>query len=453
MADKKYLGINTNFSSLKIPNFAEFNIRTPVSILDYDVVIINTLWIFYPYSSVEKYKNLRLLNENDSVQVLSDLQRIKSELIEFLNSGRNVYVILSRSEDCYIYTGKKEYSGTGKNSRCTNIVDVLKCMSFLPVDVNLEYVSGSNITCDCQYPYKDFFVQQRENLYYSAYLKKDTGLHLAKISKSNRAVSAVVEYGNGKIIFLPDTPGEDEYPKRSEWIKNGKSYINSIIELDVKLTEGDGKIVLPNWVEKYCVPGEVEIENKINKAKIKLEKLTKELELAELDIEKNRRIKLLLSGTGKELEGITKEILEKIGFKIFPSNDGREDIRAEYKGTPIVIEVKGLIKSAAEKNVAQLEKWASLYLEETGKIAKAILIVNAYRDLPLESRTEEVFPNQMLKYAVCRGHCLMTTTQLLCLYIDLANNKANAAKIINDLLSTNGIYGNYSDYINYLGRK
>ena len=114
------------------------------------------------------------------------------------------------------------------------------------------------------------------------------------------------------------------------------------------------------------------------------------------------------------------------------------------------MEIKGLTGSAAEKNAAQLEKWASDFIDKNEKSAKPLLVVNAFRELPLEQRTEVAFPNQMLSYSKSRNHCLITTTQLLCLFIEITENPDCKDERINELLTTVGVYNRYSDYTNFI---
>lgn len=121
-----------------------------------------------------------------------------------------------------------------------------------------------------------------------------------------------------------------------------------------------------------------------------------------------------------------------------------------YGDTGIVAEIKGVSKSAAEKHAAQLEKWVSQFIEDNGSIPKALLIVNGFCDTPLADRTEEVFPNQMLKYSESRGHILITTTQLLCLYIETQQNPECKDSRIKELLSSVGKYNRYQNINDYL---
>lgn len=84
---------------------------------------------------------------------------------------------------------------------------------------------------------------------------------------------------------------------------------------------------------------------------------------------------------------------------------------------------------------------------QTGIKPKGVLLVNAFRNKPLKERTELVFPEQMLKYATCREHCLISSIQFLCLFIECKKNKKNKDKIIRDFLETIGVYNKYDEKI------
>lgn len=135
----------------------------------------------------------------------------------------------------------------------------------------------------------------------------------------------------------------------------------------------------------------------------------------------------------------SKIALEKLGFRVDAGPDGQDDLVAKYGEKYAVIEVKGRDQaSAGEKDAAQLEKWNSRFYEEQGKEPKSILVVNAYRQLPLDKRAGEVFPNQMLKYCERKGQCLISGLQLLCL-VHSANSEAERQAAAESLFGTTGI--------------
>ena len=82
---------------------------------------------------------------------------------------------------------------------------------------------------------------------------------------------------------------------------------------------------------------------------------------------------------------------------------------------------------------------------ETGIKPKGVLLVNAFRNKPLRERTELVFPKQMLDYSISREHCLISSVQFLCLFIECKKNKKSKDKIIQEFLNTTGVYSKYDE--------
>lgn len=167
-------------------------------------------------------------------------------------------------------------------------------------------------------------------------------------------------------------------------------------------------------------------------------------------VQEIQKIKLAFVSTGQPLEKICKEMFLSLGFKEVSTEINRSDLTLKYGRKDIVVEIKGLSKSAAEKNAAQLEKWVCEHIEKYDVQPKAILLVNAYRNVSLDKRVEEVFPKQMLKYANNREQCLLSTTQFVGLYLDCIKNPNKKKDIIKKFLDTVGIYEEYKDIHEYL---
>ncbi len=272
---------------------------------------------------------------------------------------------------------------------------------------------------------------------------------LAQIKGTDKVVAAAIPYEKGKIICLPEPFYEDEYSESGHWEKCGMQYLDSLFELDERLNISDEDFSLPEWANRMNILGEKEKIAKQVEIEKAIEGLQVKLANQKHCIEEIQKYKLLLTASGGLLEEITKKVLDELGFSILDSEKGRSDIIASYGDIGIVAEIKGVSKSAAEKHAAQLEKWVSQYIEETGNSPKALLIVNGFCDIPIAERTEDVFPHQMLKYCEARGHTLITTIQLLCLYIETRRNPACKDDRINELLSCVGKYEHYHDIREY----
>ncbi|MBQ7789132.1 MAG: hypothetical protein IJ398_05710 [Clostridia bacterium] len=449
---QKILAINTSFDSIHYDGLVYDEFRSATSFLDYDAIIIDTSHLAHNYGVdyTSTYMGKRLIAKYDSQHMIDDFSRTKQQLVEFLKQGKNLFVLMATNESCFIHTGKTEYSGTGKNARGTDFVTEIDTFSFLPIDLNPVMVSGEKFDISCQPPYSTFFQATKDITYYDAYFNVPKKSALLTIPKSDKAISAVFEYEKGKIIILPYPFDEDHFETQKEWKKYGKKYLNALFELNNALTFQTDSYVFPLWSNNIKILNEKDEEENLEQDLKKLRNLEAKIKKKEDALNEIRRKKLLLTAGGTLLEQVVKETLQEIGITLEETEIGRSDVVATYKDKSIVAEIKSASKSAAEKHAAQLEKWVSQFIEEKEHSPKAILIVNGFCDTPLAERTEDVFPNQMLKFCMAREHALITTTQLLCLYIEIKNNPACAEERIVELLNCVGKYPRYLDYENYL---
>lgn len=446
------LGINTFFNTLKYKGFTNDDFRSATSFLDYDAIIIDTSYLSHNYGEdfPAIYKGKRMISKDESRLMVEEFARTKSQIIEFLKQGKNVFILMATNEKCFIYTGKTEYSGTGTNARATNIVTEFNTFSFLPIELNPTMVSGEKFNITCQSPYSTFFQATKDMIYYEAFFESPKKSALLMIPNTDKAISAVFEYEKGKIIILPYPYDESCFESEKEWKKNGKKYLDALFELNNALISHADSYMLPLWADNVKVLNEENEEAKLKQDIKKLHNIEVKIKKREELIKLIKKKKILFTASGTPLEEVVQKTLQEIGITLCETEIGRSDIIASCNGTDIVAEIKGVSKSAAEKHAAQLEKWVAQFIEEKGHAPKPILIVNGYCEIPLAERVEDVFPNQMLKYCEARGHALITTTQLLCLYIDIKNNPDCAVKRITELLSCVGKYQRYLDFENYL---
>ena len=223
--EKKIVGLNTYFKSLEYENFDEYEFSARISLLDYDAVVINAEYLITCYSTSydSSYQNKPCLSDYNSAQIVEDFKKIEGQIKELLKQGRNVFVLMGNNDNCYIYTGEKQYSGTGRNARQTNIVREFNAYSFLPIKLNVTEVVGERIDICCSSPYRDFFTNTRTCYYYASYFSvAENSTILGKIKGTDKVVAAVIPYGSGKIVLLPQIYEEEEYKTEDVWKENGK---------------------------------------------------------------------------------------------------------------------------------------------------------------------------------------------------------------------------------------
>jgi hypothetical protein len=246
------------------------------------------------------------------------------------------------------------------------------------------------------------------------------------------------------LIILPEVsleadPTDDEEAEDDErlWVPDAPAFQHDLLAAIEQMT-GSGVISRPEWASRYATAEQeqlsediVQQQKKVATAKSKLATLQQEKAEGEL------RDQLYL-GSGRVLELEVKGVFELLGGTVTEPTPGRDDWRVTFPEGTAVVEVKGLTKSAAEKNAAQLEKWVAGVLEETGKPTKGVLVVNTWRDTPLSERTKDDFPNQMLAYSKSRGHCLVTGLQLYVIRAEVAKDPSRAEYWRKKLLESSG---------------
>ena len=159
-----------------------------------------------------------------------------------------------------------------------------------------------------------------------------------------------------------------------------------------------------------------------------------------------QQFKGLMTAQGDVLEDLVKQTLVRLGFSVVDDVSNRADVIVEYADKPCVVEVKGTVGSAAEKHAGQLEKWSSHYLEEYEVVPKALLVVNAFMDVPITERNLPVFPDQMLTYSTSREHCLMSGVQLLGVLVASKLNPAMREALAREILDTVGVFDRFSTW-------
>ncbi len=450
----KILGINTEYSNLEYKNFDEFSIKDKVSLFDYDAVIVSTENIAFNYdaSYPSMYAGLKALSLDASVGIKSDFERLNKQLIDILKLGKRVYVLLGENPDCYIDTGEKQYSGTGKNRHTKNVVDKFNTMKFFPTNLSFEALIGEEMQLIDNVKYRDLLscIIKHSQYYFYFESESDELSPLMKIKGTNKVVSAIIPYEKGELILLPHPLLSDFYCDETEWEKSANEILDAIFENEKNYYTNLELLTLPSWSNECLLPQEKKLNSELNRLEEELNALGNEVAKQKELIKEVEKFKLLFTSDGNALEEIVCEVLSKMGFTLLEKERGRTDIIALYNSKPIVFEVKGLKKSAAEKNSAQLEKWASNYLLDNEVQAKPILLINTWKEKKLSDRVSEDFPNQMLEYAKSRNQCLLTTLQLLCIYLEIKKTPPKAKEIILEVINTKGVYDKFRNYTDYI---
>jgi hypothetical protein len=439
-----------------------------LSVFDYDITIWDPavsfeFYVKHPSRSLTEsyqmhYRGLPRLSEYASVQIQADTVRRREEFAEFLAMGRNLIVIARPPQKCNVDTGKREYSGTGRNQKTTTILELFDLLSAIPgEDCDLIKSGGQRVTIEGDGPLSRLLKNYKDSIRYTAAISKPVGSIIARVPGANRAISSMQHVApGGYLVLLPtfdfvatpdrepdEADGDDENQGHEDqdgeyWLPEARSFQYDLVNAIEQLAGTEGRS-WPAWANRYLTSAQRQLRLEVIKQQKRIETARAKLSKLQSQAEELEAPNQLFLGTGRTLELEVKKVLEFLGGVVTDPESGRDDWKVSFPEGNAVVEVKGVTKSAAEKQAAQLEKWVSTTLEETGKQPKGLLVVNTWRETIPENRTREDFPSQMLPYCESRAHCLATGLQLLIIRSDVERNPDRAAFWRREILQTSGL--------------
>ena len=425
-----------------------------ISVFDYDVVIWDPAASIRTYHYYESYQGLPSLSDSESARLKADVQRRHAEFADFVKSGRTLIVIVSPPQTVYAATGEVQTSGTGRNASRTRIVARLDITSAIPVkDTTFVRASGDRIEVVGDGPIQSHLRANAKSLRYAATLEGAPGTVVAKVAGTDRAVASVVRPESGGLLaLLPATTFEGEWDEdggERSWPEEAPAFQESLLEALAKL-DGNAEIDRPSWAERYATQKQIEVRAEVAKQETAIEKARSKLSKLQVQSDTVDLLDQLYLGTGRTLELRVADILSALGGEVTEPEPNRDDWRVDFNGTPAVVEIKGVTKSAAEKHAAQLEKWVAGAYADTGVTHKGIRVVNTWRDTPLGERTDVDFPSQMIPYSTGREHVLITGLELFIIAAEIDADSAKAEEWRERILNTSGRLSRVPDWRDYI---
>lgn len=412
---KHVLAIGTDFDDERV---VDCRYKSDQTALGQDLILWDPEGLILDYD-----RHQTVLSISTSGELISDRARRNSEFAEHLDQGKPMVVFMPPPEE-FAFSGESEWRYAS---------------DLFPVSVQTAVSRGRAFDIASGEPFASFWEKWGPGFEHRAVISDPPGTPLLRIRGTNRVVATFVQAGNGLVLLLPAlvefAPVDGDEP----------AFIDDLWKMLGGLR---GSAVLPPWTDNYMVLGEDTALNRLESARERARRAERAIEKEEHLLATLRERKLLFAGSGIALENLVKEAFKRLGFSLEPSDPTRSDCILKRKRRYAVVEVKGKDKSAAERDAAQLEKWVSGYYADTGRRAKGILVVNAWRSKPLEQRDEkESFPPQMLKFAAEeRGQCLLTGLQLLGIWIAAEANPKTKDRLANSILSCVGPYPDFADW-------
>lgn len=452
LAEKRILSIGARLRDPRV-DFTPFS--STKTLLEYDFVVWNPTDLFDGYTTGQSFKGSACLTDSSSAAYRRDAERRWTEFHDFLKLGRLMVVLLPTPINFYVATGQTENEGTAAKPRLKRLVESRGVDDLIPVTMELVAASGDKCEVVAGEPFATFWRTVGDQFHYSAYLREPVGTSLVAIKGTDRVVATMVDIDGGTVLLLPQRyfydadieqrPNETEAAFDRRWEqetakaekKVSKVFVDGLLDLAQAL-QGSPDDALPGWTERFALPGEIEAVAAVSSAEDKATRALQRAERQRMALKQLQRQKVLMAGSGRSLELAVERALTDLGCTVEEGEKGRTDRIVRWRNAVAVLEIKGLAKSARERDAAQLEKWVSEYLLNNGKPAKGVLFVNAWRSAPLDARDQPSFPPSMLPYAEGRSHCLATTAQLLAA-VTTATTARDKNAFLKALFSTVGI--------------
>lgn len=430
------------------------------TLLEHEIVIWRPENVLNHYGKTEKYEGDICLDDSGSAQYKRDLERRTRDMREFLELGRTLVILLPPPRQFYIATGKRRNDGTRAKPNVKRIVEARQLSETLPLTPTLHAASGEASEVVGDAAFARLWRAVGDQFVYVTFCEVEDSEPMLRVPGTERVIAARAEVMGGTVLYLPyllvdepeiDEQGEDEsdteYNRRWHLAntelqgENDGALIDGILEYARESSSTAEP--LPVWVDRVVLPREQRVKEKAELAARKAETARAKAEEARAEVARVRAKKALIALDGNGLEEAVARAFEELGATMTAGAPGRADQILEWKGKKAVLEVKGSVKSASERNAAQLEKWvaehtASADDDEESEPPKGILVVNAWREQPLPERDKPAFPDQMLAYSEARGHCLLESAQLLTALVT-ATNQAKRAAFLDALFKTVGV--------------
>ncbi|MBI2643899.1 MAG: hypothetical protein HYW95_00020 [Candidatus Wildermuthbacteria bacterium] len=418
-----------------IPTFDENHIDfySGASLMDADILLISPE-SFEPrggYGSwIEFSSGGGCYNASTSSEYEKKISHLKKEVTDFLQSGKSVFVILSKEESHLLSSGVS-HPRKGENLHSTY---TKTNYDFLPISIGtLVSASGKNIEFSGNPLFSDFHEKFKKSLEYQLYIENPGSAQVIFTGKDKtKILGAIYKVKNGHLVVLPlinyDEKKFTEHrgkgkEKKAYWTKEaiqfGKSLVKTLVDVDKALRKSGDRTPPPDWTSQadFQLTQEQVLQKEIEKKSTEIDKLISQKSELQEKIEQEVRLRDLLFEKGKILENAINIALEILGYTAENYNDGNLEIDhviTSPEKDRFIGEAEGKDTSAVNiEKFSQLTRiiQEDLRREEVENPAIGILFGNGFR-LTKPSERVEQFTTKCISTAKSLNCVLVRTPDL-----------------------------------------
>ncbi len=414
-----------------IPTFDESRVDfyEGASLMDADILLISPDsltprgdWVSFTSSDEGCY------NVSASRTYKQKVSRLRKEVEDFLNTGKNVFVLLANKEEYQLasdVSSKRKGQATFRTGMYDNY-------AFLPINIgSLTSASGKHIEFSGNSLFSDFYEKFKKNLEYQLYIENANGAQVLFTGKDKtKVLGAIFKVKSGNLVVLPFINYDEKKfteikgkEKKEYWTKEatrfGESLVKAFVDIDKSLRKGGDKTPPPDWANEadFQLAQEQVLQKDVEKKSKEIEKLILQKNESLAKIDEEIKLRDLLFEKGKLLENAIGVALEFLGYKAENYNDGNlelDHIITSPEGDRFIGEAEG--KDTSAININKFRQLAvniqeDLQRDAVENSAIGVLFGNGFR-LTNPSERAERFTTKCISAAKSSNCVLVRTTDL-----------------------------------------
>jgi hypothetical protein len=375
------------------------------------------------------YQGLPNLTDESSFRVKEAANHWRQQLTLAVTAGKTVFIYLPALKKVWVDSGRREYSGTGRNRQTTRVVEPFDNYRFLP-SLGAEVLPSEGrqmkLTTSGE-PLMPYWAEFGEQSLYKIVLRNPQIPPSIVTSTGDLAVGCTFTFegAKGRFVALPPLATFDIDPEEapSNWTKAhkqvGHKLLQELLVIHRNLTTKGLPTAPPEWAsqEQFRIPTEAPIQAAILDLNTQVDAAIKRKGELLASLEEEGRLRALLYGSGKELESAILAALELIGF----TAEGVRNDDSEFDAVFTSPEGRFLGEAEGKDNKAiNIDKLRQLEMniqedfqrEGVTSFAKPVLFGNAYRLQEPTQRPAQFFTEKCLTAAMRAGAALVRTTDL-----------------------------------------
>lgn len=407
MSTRRILTVGLELASSDT-QYASFHSKT--SLLDWDIVLFKPLIEdFYDYGGYgEDFQGKPSLSDSSSFQLKECCEHWRREIKQAVETGKTVIIFLPALQEVYVDTGKRSFTGTGRNQKTTRHVAKYDNYQAIPATLSPVTTKGNTMILSVRgaeilAPYwAEFESESRYEV-----LITDPKVPACVVTRTgDRTVGALYrsKASAGTLLILPNI---DFYPETFIKEKGGKQtwtpaasqfagrMVATVVALDKALRAAGEVTPEPVWAtdSRFSLGTENALRVELLEAERKVEEAQKRKEELSDQLRSAGAFRALLFEKGKPLENAIIDALRDFGFAATPfkDSDSEFDVVFESEEGRLIGEAEGKDNKAV--NIDKLRQLSmniheDLQRESVKEPAKPVLFGNGFRLQPLGERAD-----------------------------------------------------------------